>query len=247
MYKILSIFILLVLQTWSLLVIAEDKMVSLSYVSYPPYYDENLENGGPLSEIIETAFANQGYFVKLEQLPWSRAFKWTEEGKFDGLYGAWYRVEREADFVFSDPLPGNELVLFKHKKLQLSFNDYKGLKPYSIGVVRAYANPPGFDEAGLNLETVTTDKQNLLKLADARIDLALVDKALGKYIIKKELPAEKAAELDWVEPPLKIENQYLMFSKKAPDYRLKQEAFNKGLQAITDSGELQRILEKHGF
>ena len=121
------------------------------------------------------------------------------------------------------------------------------LKPYSIGVVRGYANPPGFDEAGLNLAAVTTDKQNLLKLADERIDLALVDKAVGKYILKTELPVDAAALIDWIEPPLKIENQYIIFSKKAADFRLKHEAFNKGLQAITESGELQRILEKHGF
>lgn len=244
---LISILTIFTLHLWSPFLLSEEKNVSLSYVSYPPYYDKDLELGGPLSEIIVAAFADQGYRVRREQLPWSRAIKWTEEGKFDGLYSAWYREEREEHFAFSSPLPGNELVLFKQKKTQISFKDYKDLKPYSIGVVRGYANPPGFDEADLNLAAVTTDKQNLLKLADSRIDLALVDKALGKYILKTELPSDKASQIDWIEPPLKVENQYLMFSKKAPDYQQKLEAFNKGLKVITENGELQRILEKHGI
>ncbi len=239
------ILILLSLQTAYSKLLAEEKTVSLSYVSYPPYYSEDLQNGGPLSEIIVAAFADQGYSVKREQLPWSRAIKWTADGKYDGIYTAWYRVERESDFVFSTALPGNELVLFKHKKHQISYKEFTDLKGYSIGVVRGYVNPPGFDNAGLDLAEVTTDKQNILKLSDARIDLALLDKALGNYILRTELPPEKAMEIDWIEPTIKIEPQYVMFSKKAKNYLEKQEAFNRGLKSLTESGELKRIFERH--
>lgn len=223
------------------------KLVSLSYVSYPPYYDEQLPLGGPLTEIIEAAFKLEGYQVKREMLPWSRAIKWTEKGNYDALYTAWYREEREQSFAFSDPLPGNELVLFKLKKSNISYKEYKDLAPYSIGVVRDYANPPSFDGAGLNLAPVTSDKQNILKLADERIDLALSDKALGKFIMRTELKPEKADKIDWLEPPLIIEPQYLMFSRQAKDYQVKLKAFNTGLKKLTDSGELDRIIKKHGL
>ena len=225
---------------------ASDKSVSLSFIDYPPYYGKQLDNDGPISEIIQLAYKTQGYTVTAEQLPWSRALEWTKEGKYDGIYTAWYRKDREHDFAFSAPLPANEVVLFKHKNNKVTYQQYTDLKPYVIGVVRGYANPPGFDEANLKTAAVTSDKQNLLKLADSRIDLALVDKALGMHIIRSKIP-DMQDQLDWVEPPLKVEPQYIMFSRRALDFEKKLADFNAGLQQITDSGDLQKILNKHGM
>jgi len=42
-------------------------------------------------------------------------------------------------------------------------------------------------------------------------------------------------------------NQYLMISKQARDFKIKLEAFNLGLKKLTESGELNKILAKHGF
>ena len=238
---------LIVLQVCSLPAYSQDKSVSLAYLSYPPYYAADLPNGGPLTEIVEAAFISQGYQVSRKQLPWSRALQWTQDGKYDALYSAWYRQDREEFFAFSEPLPGNELVLFKRKNSDISFKTYADLKPYKIGIVRGYANPPGFDEAGLMLEAVTSDKQNLLKLAGSRIDLVLADKALGNYVLATEMPSAKGALIDWIEPPLAVEKQYLMFSKKATDYMKKKEDFDRGLKLITDSGKLQSIIDRHGL
>jgi polar amino acid transport system substrate-binding protein len=226
--------------------LAQEKQISLSYVNYPPYYGETLENGGPITEIIVSAFNKQGYSVSLELLPWSRALEWTKEGKYDGIFTAWFREERKEFFAFSSPLPANEVVLFKLKERDISYQNYSDLKPYSIGVVRGYANPQGFDEAGLKLAAVTTDKQNFMKLAGSRIDLALADKATGKYLIKTEIP-DMVDKIDWIEPPLKIDTQHIMFSKQAAHYLRKLEDFNKGLATITASGELENILQKHGM
>ena len=54
-------------------------------------------------------------------------------------------------------------------------------------------------------------------------------------------------KIDWIEPPLKIDNQHIMFSKQAANYLRKLEDFNKGLATITASGELDNILKKHGM
>lgn len=225
---------------------AQEKSVSLSYINYPPYYGEMLENGGPITEIIVSAFNSQHYNVKLELLPWSRALEWTKEGKFDGIYTAWFREARKEFFAFSDPLPANEVVLFKLKERNINYQSYADLKPHSIGVVRGYANPRGFDEAGLKLAPVTSDKQNFMKLASSRIDLALADKATGNYLIRSQIP-DMLGKIDWIEPPLKIDNQHIMFSKQAANYLTKLQDFNKGLEAITASGELDKILKKHGM
>jgi polar amino acid transport system substrate-binding protein len=225
---------------------AHEKKVSLTYLNYPPYCSQHLENGGPMTEIILSAFEHQGYEVSLEQLPWKRAFEWTKEGKFDGIFTGWYRDERTEHFAYSSALPPNEIVLFKQKETEIEFTSYDDLRPYTIGIVNGYANPEGFDEAGLNVAPVIEDKQNILKLGSARIDLALVDKATGNHIIRTQFP-HLENKLDWLEPPLKTETQHIMFSRNAEGYQQKVEDFNAGLKHITETGKLQEILNKHGM
>ena len=46
------------------------------------------------------------------------------------------------------------------------------------------------------METVHSDRLNILKLSQDRIDLALIDKHVGRHLIGTELDRAAAAELD---------------------------------------------------
>ncbi len=226
--------------------IAAERTLNIAATEFPPYYGKDMENNGFFTEIIREAFKRSGYDLEIKFLPWKRAFEGAKRGKFDGLYSVWYRPEREEWFVFSDPLPANELVFFKHKDNDISFGSYDDLKPYTIGVVRGYALPPGFEEAGLKTALANNDEQNLRKLYKRHLELMLVDKIQATYIINTELP-EAASELEWLDPPAHVDIQYLVISKKAPDYEALLADFNAGLAAMKADGTLDAILAKHGF
>lgn len=67
----------------------------------------------------------------MKYVPRARALADAKAGKADGLHGAWYAKEREEWFVYSDKLPGNEVVLYKRKGSEPhSFMGYPDLKPY---------------------------------------------------------------------------------------------------------------------
>jgi len=216
-------------------------------VDYPPYYGSNLENGGPVTEIVTEAYKKVGHDVQVDFMPWARALQQAKAGKADGLLGAWYSEERAKSFVFSDPMPGNEVVLLKKKGAEpKEFTSYAELKPYRIGIVRGYRNPPEFDAADLNTEKANSDKLNITKLAKGRLDLILVDRALANYIIKKELPEYKD-DLVAVEPPLEVLPLYVLFSKTAGDAQEKAEALNRGLKILEKDGRIQEILKRHGI
>ena len=139
--------------------------IDLVTAEYPPYYGSNMKNGGPLTEIAVAAFKNGGYDAKVTYLPFARALKYGKEGKADGLLGIWYSKERAQWFVYSKPLPGNEVVLYKRTGTKPDkFTDYAALKPYEIGIVRGYANPPEFDDAKLKTQIANNDLQNLRRL-----------------------------------------------------------------------------------
>lgn len=225
--------------------IAEE--VLLVTVDYPPYYGPELVNEGPITEIVTQAFENVGYAIKVDYMPWARAMQQAKVGKADGLLGAWYSDERTQWFAYSMSLPGNELVLFKRRGAPPpSFTSYDDLKPYRIGIVRGYRNPPEFEAAELRTEIANSDKVNLIKLANERLDLILVDRAVAKHIVAKELP-QYTDELVSIEPPLEVLPLYLLISRKTEDYQRKLDDFNRGLAILEKDGGVQAILKRHGL
>ena len=226
---------------------AAGKRVMLAATEYSPYYGQQLPNQGVITEIIREAFKQNGYEAQIKFLPWKRALEMNRRGEVDALYTAWYREERNQWFAFSDPLPiANEIGFFKRIDRTISYRTIEDLRPFKIGIVRGYSNPPEFDRAGLVTEAVTEDRLNIKKLAVGRIDFVLIDKIIGLHIINIEVP-ESARILEWLHPPLKIEEQYLIFSKKAQDYEKKRMDFNRGLRQIIAEGTVKAIIAKHGF
>ena len=143
--------------------------ITLMTTDYPPYFSANLPNGGPLTEIVVEAFKAVGHHASIQFVPWVRAMEFAKAGKVDGLHGAWHSEEREAWFVFSDPLPGNKVVLFKRRGAKPErFTSYADLAPYTIGIVRGYRNPAGFEAADLRTDEADSDVANLRKLANSR-------------------------------------------------------------------------------
>ena len=225
---------------------AAESSVSLAATEFPPYYGKSLPDQGFISEIIRDAFESVGYRVAISFLPWKRALVLAKSGEYDGIYCGWFRTEREQWFAFSDPLPPNVLGFYSLKRRNIHFDSLDQLHPYTIGVVNAYSYPAAFEKGHFHVEAVSEDRLNILKLFAGRIDLVLIDKIMGQYLIRTYYPHD-IDKFEWHEPPLQVENQYLMFSKKAAEYQQKLADFNRGLQQIRESGRIDAIIAKHGF
>lgn len=219
------------------------KTFSLVTATYPPYnyFDKTVK--GLNVDIIKAAMLSQGYQVKVQILPFARALEHAKKGKADGIT-LWYAKDREQWFDFSEPFTQSSLVFYKKKSLAFEFKEVADLAPYSIGIVQKYAYPSNFcDQKNLKTSEVLTDEQNINKLVYGRIDLALIDKQIAKYIISKEHPDKK--HLFDSAGTLKSENFYLGVSKHAEDSQAKLAAFNLGLRFIAKSGELEKIISQY--
>lgn len=225
---------------------AAERTLNIAATEWPPFYGKDLKNNGFMTEIVREAFKRADHEVTIKFLPWKRALEGTKSGKHDGLYTVYYRKEREEWFVFSNPLPANVWGFYRRKGSNISFDKFEDLKPYTIGVVRGYVVPPGFEEAKLKTALAKDDEENLRKLHKGRLDLVLTDKIVAKYIIDTKIP-DAMSTLEWLDIPVSTEIQYLVFSKKAPDYKAVLAGFNKGLAAMTADGTLKSIMGKHGF
>ena len=244
MYKNL-ILVLMVFCSSCLAVQAQS--ITLATLDWPPYIGPAVRNNGYVTEIVNTAFAHSGDKTEIEYMPWARAVKETTEGRFDGLFPEYYSQERESTHVFSEPFPGGPVGFMKRLDRKISYSSLRDLSKYNIGVVRGYINTVAFDNADyLNKEVATSDTINLKKLIRNRVDLIVIDKFVARHILEREFGGDICV-VEFMEPALESKNLYIAFSRKAPDYQSKIDAFNQGLRKIKKNGELDRILRKHNF
>ena len=102
------------------------------------------------------------------------------------------------------------------------------------------------DEASFKISRVKDDEVSLRKLHKSRVDLVLTDRVLAKFVIDTKIP-EAVPDLEWIDPPVHVELQHVVFSKKAGDYTARVAAFNRALAEIEADGTVKAIMAKHGF
>lgn len=226
---------------------AAAETVRLATLNWAPYIGETLEYEGYAADLIRTAFRRSGYDVKFFYMPWQRAVKTVLDGSYDGLCPAYYTKKRAAEYSLSREFPAGPLVFAKRKEAAITFDRIQDLKPYTIAVVRGYANTTEFDEADYLQKSFTnSDQTGYRRLLFGSVDLWLADKFVAQSTMAAHLP-ERAAEIDFIEKPLGVKNLHVAFSKAKPNYKELTRAFDKGLEAILNDGTLQKVLARHGL
>jgi len=145
------------------------------------------------------------------------------------------------DFYLSDPFKSGPVGLFKRKGFDFTFKGLESLKPYKIGVVRGYVNEEKFDKATyLNKEEAADELTNIKKLLANRMDFMVADKFVGFHLLKKNMP-EMQMQMEFVEPPLIVQELYICINKKTKDAKKKIDAFNKGLASMKKDGTFEKL------
>lgn len=225
---------------------ANDRVLKLASTEYPPYYNKTMEGNGFITQIIAAAFAESGYDIDVTFLPWARALESTKAGKYDGLFTVRYREDRTEFFAYSDPLPPNKIGFLKRSASTIDFDTLADLKDRRIGIVRGYAVPPEFDDVGLVTIPADNNVENLRKLMRNRIDLIVSDRAVALHTLTTELGVP-SADLEWLDPAINTEIQYLVFPKSTSDHETLMAGFNAGLATVTADGTVARIIQESGF
>jgi polar amino acid transport system substrate-binding protein len=215
--------------------------VQLVSTEYPPYMAAALPNGGITVDIVARAFRRAGYEPVVTFRPWARALDEAQNGDYDGVIFLWHSAEREKHFAFSDALPANQIGFYKLKSDQIAFRTLSDLASYTIGIGRGYVNPPSFEAAHLHTESAVDDEENLRKLDARRVDMVLIDRGVAAYLLGARL-AKFRGEMEWVDPPIEEQIQYLGLPLNRPGYRAKLEAFNRALASLYADGTVKSLI-----
>lgn len=235
---------------------AQTRTVSLVTSDWEPYIGEKLPGKGYVYEIVVDAFRSVGYQVDITFYPWARALNEAESGRADALFPEYFDEGRQTLFAFSHSFPGGPVGFLARKDSRIIFpadprkepaKVFQGMQQYSFGVVRGYVNTKAFDAATfLKKDEATSDEQNIQKLQMRRTDLIFIDRFAAQYLLKTKF-STFASDLEFLNPPLEVKSLYLAFSRKAPGYEQKLQAFNEGLAKLQKAGAIKTIMKKYGF
>lgn len=223
------------------------EIVKLSTVDFPPYsYSEGQIIKGIEVDIVKKIFDDQGIKYVIELVPFPRALKSVEDGERDFIFNFYKNPDRLTKFDYSDPILENPLVLFVKKDKNVAFTGrIEELKGYNIGTMLGYTYSPEFDKARkekfIKTEEVSGHESNFQKLSAGRIDIYIVEKNVGLFIIKK---LDLKGQFKYLNVPLKVQQGFMGISKKNHRKALLGK-INAGLRALKASGEYQKIFDRY--
>jgi polar amino acid transport system substrate-binding protein len=223
---------------------AERQALSISVGDWPPYLSADLKHNGVIAHPISDLFANEGYRVSLQFLPWPRAYAATAAGRFAASVVWMHKGEREADFLYSAPLLDEQFVFFHLKSFPFDWQSRDDLTGMTLGGGLEYSYGSKFDAfpstGQVRMERVSSDLQNLEKLLKKRVVLYPQEINVGYAALHSHFTPADIAKITYHPKPLLNNLSYLMFPRTLDGSLELLERFNRRLQQYRDSGRYEQ-------
>ncbi|MDO8332940.1 MAG: transporter substrate-binding domain-containing protein [Pseudomonas sp.] len=208
---------------------------NLASLDWPPYTGEKLAGQGISSQVVKAVFEKAGADVNFKFLPWQRAVDTARsDASFVGYFPEY--ADPSSPCLFSEPIGNGPLGFAEQSAKPINWTSLADLKSIKIGVVTGYVNTAEFDKmaaAGeLKTDAATSDELNLLKLANGRFDLAVVDQNVMQYLLQTSPKLKPlAAKLQFNGKPLEDKTLHVCFTNSAAG-KLALEQFNAALKLV---------------
>ena len=228
--------------------ICAGQTIQLSTINWEPYTGEKLPDQGFFTEIVKEAFAKVGYKIEFLYRPWARALQEAKDGTVHGIMDAYWKKDRVKYLEYPDVVWKVREEFIALKKNPIKYNGkLADLKGSTIGVLRGSAQAEEIEAAGVKTEAITDQKQNVQKLLAGRIDAMIIPRSIFYYQAESLDKKFNRKNIKVLQPPYKIYDMYVAFSKKKPNYKKITADFNKGLKLIKENGTYNKIIKKHNI
>lgn len=224
-----------------------DNIVRLTSLEWPPYSGKQLEQQGASVAVAKAAFTAMGYQLTVDFFPWSRAVSMAQDNNtaYAGYFPEYYAEDIAQQFIYSDEIGISPLGFIEQRQHPISWSALDDLKGHRIGVVQDYVNTRKFDAMAnsgqLQTEAVISDKHNILKLINGRLDLAVIDRNVMDYLFRTEPSLRHQSSKAAFNRRLLANKKLYICFKKTPQGQKLAEIFNQGLAKI----DIRSIMEKH--
>lgn len=213
------------------------KTMRLASLEWVPFVGAGLEQDGLSAHIANSAAGRFGYRARVDYYPWTRAIQLGQKDpQYAGYFPAYYTEERARQCHFSAPIGNSTVVLAHLKSVPLQWQSLADLSTLRIAVVSGYSNGPDFDalvkQGRLQVDASPNETLNLRKLLAHRVDAAVIDKQVLRYLLAAEPSLKNERDqIAFHERPLAELSLHVCF-QKTPAGRELQQAFNAALQTM---------------
>lgn len=220
--------------------------VRIAVGDWPPYFSETAEGYGTYAKVVTRVFELQGLEVEYGFFPWNRALLETREGRWDASAGWGRTTEREPFFHFCDAVLTERERFFYAAARPVSASDISDFDGLSLGVIEGAALGEELDKlvagGSVTIYRQATMEDLFIMLNVGRVDLVMSNGKVASDAISKAFPQGEderfrsllEVAVDW--------DYRVIVSKKVDDGAGLCARFNRGLDALRDSGEFERLL-----
>lgn len=213
--------------------------VRLASLDWPPYTGHQLEQQGETTVLLRQVFAAMQLDLQTEFLPWSRAIRASE--KTGALYAGYFPEYQTQNpkFILSDSLGVSELGFVEATAKPLGQLNPALLPKLQLGVVQDYVNLTLVDQmiarGQLTPQLALSDRQNVLKVALGRLDLAVIDRRVLLYLLEHDAEVKRLAtgKVQFNQSITELKTLHLAL-RREPAHQLLIEKFNEYLQKVKD-------------
>lgn len=221
---------------------APAKTLHISAGEWPPYLGAELPEQGIAARLIKDIFADAGYQVKFHFLPWPRAYRETQLGRYDATAVWMLAPERQQHFWYSNAVLEEQFVFFHLKKTTFQFKTLDDIVGIELGGGLGYSYGTAFDAAlksgKLKMSRVGDTTQNFRRLLKGRIVAFPEEVQVGYYRLRSELP-QLQQHITHAPLPLLTNQSFVLFPKANNNSVELQNEFNSGLAQYKKSGRYQ--------
>lgn len=218
-------------------------------VDIPPLIMSTPNGGstGIVVDVVNTAFRRANLRVKIEVMPWARAYPSVKAGERDALIPTIRSIEREALFDFPDePVFKSEMSFFRLSQRPILWRgNLADVSTRSFVKLRAALFAPEFDDAvregRIRCEETDSFLSAIRMVNAGRVDLAAVPKLAGLRLIAAE---GMQTRVQVMEPALYVQNFYLAFSRK-PALAAVRKQVDAKLAEMWRDGTIAAIIEDY--
>lgn len=211
---------------------------------YPPFVDARQPGGGLAVQLMQRVVAQMGETLTLEIAPWRRGYEETLRGRFDATFPYVRTVERERDFLYSDPLFTVRPVVFMAADRRFTYSGPADLRGKRACSPLGYALPEvlqGMIAAG-EVERISAPSAAACPglLAANRVDFIVQDLRIGSALIAKVGLTQAIVTVS--DPPLSVSEIHFIVPRRRPDAEQLMMRFNAALAQVRARGDYDRLL-----
>ncbi len=212
----------------------------LSTLEWPPFVGPDLPDQGTTSARVRSICAVAGLEPSLSFLPWKRVLMEARTGLTQGYFPEYRSANREKEFYFSKAVGCSVVGLVHRRDMTLDWTRLEDLSAYRLGVVDGYVNTEEFDrlvDMGILFPVKCNSDEMALRMLEAgRIDAAVMDRAVFRYLSGRMEPSQNPSPLVFASKILAVHSLHVCFPRtpagKALVERFDRAIVSGGLELI---------------